>query len=178
MNSNVTPWLTSGSAYQAGHAPQTVVLQLLTLPQDRAKDSKWDSVINSITNMQLLKSNWDGNGATPPSGSLIRSVIELATHLKSRHNLPPTRVSPIVDGGIALEWQVGDKFYHWEFLLPYLAEAFTSIPGAQPKFEEIDFKGISAKSRDSHTNQLRDKWIQPQTFQALLSRPSMCTAGF
>jgi len=92
-----------------------------------------------MAEMGRLERNWDGDCAVPPTGPLIASVIELAEHLKSKDGLPPTRVSPIVDGGIALEWQVGDEFYHVEFLTPDIAELFTSIPGTKPEYEEIDF---------------------------------------
>lgn len=181
MNASATPWVTRATAYLAGYSYQVPMPQLLAAPQSVIKDrqsERWDSVIECIAKMQWLKRNWDGDCAIPPTGSLITSVIELATHLKSKHAQPPTRVSPIVDGGIALEWQVGDEFYHYEFLIPYIAEAFTSIPGTQPKYEEIDFKYIVTSIRDSYTNQSRDQWSQSPTALALLSRPSLCIAGF
>jgi len=181
MNASVTPWVTRDSAYLAEYSRQVTMPQLLTATQivlNNSQSERWDSIIESIAKMQWLKRKWDGDCAIPPTGSLIASVIDLAKYLKSKDDLPPTRVSPIVDGGIALEWQVGNEFYHYEFFTPYIAEVFTSIPGTKPKYEEIDFKEIATSIRGSRTNQSRDQWSQPQPAPALLSRLNMCIAGF
>lgn len=181
MTASVTPWVTPATEYLGGYSREVANPQLFATRQNISKDNqseRWASVIESIEKMQWLKRKWDGDCAIPPTGALIGSVIVFATHLKSRHVKPPTRVSPIVDGGVALEWQVGDAFYHFEFLVPYIAEAFTSIPGTPPKYEEIDFKHIATSIRDPNTNQSRDQWSQSQTIPALLSRLSMYIAGF
>ena len=177
MNAAATTWF---AVSPSGHSDQPAVY-LMAFGSTHSKNDqsdKWESAIDSITKMQWLKRDWDGDGAKVPSETLVVSVVRYAKYLKSKNSPPPTRVSPIEDGGIALEWSGDGEFRHCEFMVPYIVEAFTSIPGKPPKYEEIDFRAIFTPLYGDYKNQLSDKWCQLSNAPALLSRANMCTEGF
>lgn len=103
----------------------------------------WDSAIKTIDDMRHLKSGWGGACTKAIPYELVDSAVAVAKYLKAKGELAPTQVSPIEDGGVAMAWSDGDEFRHYEFLDPYIAEAFTWAPGSLANYEEIDFKGIA-----------------------------------
>lgn len=177
MNTAVTTRFTaSPNGYSDRPAVNLMVLSSNLSKNDQS--DKWESAIDSIAKLQWLKRNWDGDRAKVPSESLVLSVVRYAKYLKSKNTPAPTRVSPIEDGGIALEWNVDGEFRHCEFLVPYIVETFTSIPGQPPRYEEIDFRAIFTPAYGEYKYQLSDKWSQLSNAPALLSRANMCTEGF
>lgn len=177
MNTAVTTWF-AASPNGYSDRPAVYLMAFGTNRNKNDQSDKWESAIDSIAKMQWLKRNWDGDGAKVPSELLVLSVVDYANYHKSKNSPAPTRVSPIEDGGIALEWNVDGEFRHCEFMVPYIVEAFTSIPGKPPKYEEIDFRAIFTPAYGDYKNQLSDKWCQLSNAPALLSRANMCTGEF
>jgi len=177
MNAAATSWAT---VRRNGYLGKPVI-HLMAFGSSGNKNNqsdKWSAVIDSILKMEWLKRGWDGEDAKAPSESLIYSVLCYANHHKLKNSPAPTRVSPIVDGGIALEWNIDGEFRHCEFIVPYIVEAFTSIPGQPPKYEEIDFRAIFTPAYGGYKNQRSDQWCQLSNTPALLSCANMCTEGF
>ncbi len=177
MSAAITSWAT---VYQTDYLgkPNIHLMVFGSSGNKNNQSDKWQAAIDSIFKMEWLKRGWDGEDAKVPTESLIHSVVGYANYHKSKNSPAPTRVSPIEDGGIALEWNVDGEFRHCEFMVPYIVEAFTSIPGKPPKYEEIDFRAIFTPAYGDYKNQLSDKWCQLSNAPALLSRANMCTEEF
>ena len=98
--------------------------------KDQREDERWEAVVNELVRMQHLGDNWDGLGATAPSGELLASAVGLAYLFKEDGVEAPTRVVPATDGAVIFEWQFADGSYgEIEVIRPLFAEAMLVEPG-------------------------------------------------
>jgi len=61
-----------------------------------------------------LEHNWDSYGGIPPSIELVLAVIQLLNHAEIV-TFPQPEFVPVSDGGIQLEWYMGDRELEIEF---------------------------------------------------------------
>ena len=58
------------------------------------------NAIEQLEELRTLESGWDGDGALPPNPELIDAAINFVRDTGIR----PTRIVPVNDGKISIEW--------------------------------------------------------------------------
>ncbi len=70
------------------------------------QETVWDRAIAEVEGFRSLREDWDGAGALPPHRESIARVLRmLATMQDTNGAIPPSAVSPGVNGDILLVWE-------------------------------------------------------------------------
>ena len=98
----------------------------------------WRKVLDDLVAMQRLADDWDGQGASAPSGELLRSALGLAKLLQVQGAPPPSCAVAGTSGTIVFIWQVPDGTYgEVEIVRPFHGEVMWIHPGKPAEHWEI-----------------------------------------
>ena len=96
---------------------------------------KMRAAIEAILQMGTIGENWDGEGGAAPLPELIDSAISLVQSPEFIDRLPfPSRIVPVNDGRIALDFYVGKAYLSARIDAPGQARVMVIEPGSSPKF--------------------------------------------
>ena len=103
-------------------------------------EAKWRRVIDTLLALRNLGPDWDGEGATAPFPEIVDSAITLIKMREFRDAMPgpPSRISPINDGRIVLEWQYFGCYQSIRFDSPSKAKSMFEAPGKAAEFSSLD----------------------------------------
>jgi hypothetical protein len=99
---------------------------------------RWAEVIRRLDALRGLGEDWDGLGASGPSGELVDSAVGLAHLLRGRGGEVPSRVVAGTAGTVILEWQTsGGTLCEVEIDRPFHADVMLLEPGQPAKHWEL-----------------------------------------
>jgi hypothetical protein len=91
----------------------------------------WVTVHRQFEALWYLQDGWDGDDARAPDDKLLAGVSELLAELQDGHAPAPSRILPILDGGILIEWTTPDRHLEIEIEEPYCGEIMDIREGAE-----------------------------------------------
>jgi len=102
-------------------------------------DRKLRNSIDELLELRRLGNNWDGEGAAAPLPELVDSAISYLT----QRNIPiaPSRIVPVNDGRITLEWDFIGLFVSIRIQSPNQGRIMLVKPDGKTEFSEISLSG-------------------------------------
>lgn len=94
---------------------------------------QWDRIFRELEDIGNLQDDWDGLGATAPSGPLVESALGLGRVLRAEGYGPPSSVAAGPDGTILFNWQNEAGYLDAEVTKPYLVEWMQVAPGQRAR---------------------------------------------
>lgn len=99
----------SGTSQETTVRGQTARQATDTSSLENRIEKQWRAAVDDLLEIRRLESNWDGEGAVAPVPELVDAAIKI---VKQRmHGLPPSRIVPVNDGSISLEWEFGGGYF-------------------------------------------------------------------
>jgi hypothetical protein len=94
----------------------------------------WNQLIDNLLRIRRLDTDWDGQGAEPPTAANADRALEWL-HQMRRHAqaIPPSRIVPGVQGEVYLEWQGESLYLVAEIAEPSRIEWTLALPGQPNK---------------------------------------------
>ena len=89
---------------------------------------QWRQAFAWIESLRLLRQNWDGDGASPPSSLCVATALRTLNMSRIANDFPPSRIVPGLDGAIIIEWHRPN----------YYLEAEISEPGTVEWMEKLN----------------------------------------
>jgi hypothetical protein len=113
----------------------------LSAPQTTRTDADQNNqlvkkAIDELLELRRLGADWDGEGAVAPIPELVDGAIDFVAQ---RIYTPPSRVVPINDGRIAVEWYQDGCFVSLRVESPYRGRQMFVKPDGSTQFSEIDW---------------------------------------
>lgn len=116
---------------------QPVTARLRERMQEFGQTQGWSSIIESLESIEALHDDWDGLGASAPSGEVLLTAVVLVHFWMENKKAPPSRVVASTAGTIVFEWQGTDgSFAEFEVDRPRHAEIMLKLPGSPTKHFE------------------------------------------
>jgi hypothetical protein len=89
-------------------------------------NTNYEEAFNKIGQFSSLGSNWDSYGSSSIDGNSVLNAIKLLKDIltiqkEEEFNVPAPFVTPLSDGGVQLEWEIGSKYLELS-LMPGLEE--------------------------------------------------------
>lgn len=106
-----------------------------------------EEITGEIRNWVLINSNWDGEGATPPSRASIHDSVAFARLLTESQQLPEPMLLPT--GNISLFWNVANLYADLEFLGQNRIAYFVKKDG-------VKHKGVAEFDKETLPNLFAD----------------------
>jgi hypothetical protein len=91
----------------------------------------WVTVHRQFEALWYLQDGWDGDDARAPDHELLTGASELLAELQERKAPAPSRILPIMDGGILIEWTTQDRHLEIEIEEPYCGEVMDIQDGVE-----------------------------------------------
>ena len=93
------------------------------------------AAIESLLQLGVIGEDWDGEGAAAPIPELIESALQLLRLPEFTDQLPiPSRVVPVNDGRIVLDFYLGKTYLSARIDSPGRARVMIVEPGQSPRF--------------------------------------------
>ena len=70
--------------------------------------STWRRVCDTLLGWWENPERLDDDEIEPPTRQVLERAMTAVADLQAKNDLPPLRVGPSVDGGVAFEWEKGD----------------------------------------------------------------------
>jgi hypothetical protein len=99
-------------------------------------DAKWRRSIDDLLELRQLAANWDGEGALAPLPELVDSAITFVR--EKRNPIPPSRIVPLNDGRVTLEWEAAGYYLSLRFESPCQGRVMSIQPDGSTGFFTID----------------------------------------
>jgi len=104
---------------------------------------KWERVREMILSLEHLEADWDGAGAPPVLGRIVRDAIRWCERLESHGSEAPITVYPLSDGNVILEWHLPDDVIKRIEIKPEgVAEEMITAPSAKASFRTLPWHTI------------------------------------
>ena len=98
---------------------------------------RWKDSVDELLEIRGIADNWDGEGALAPSPELVDNAIEFLVQRKCP--VPPSRITPVNDGRITLEWDQDGSYVSLSFEAPYRARRTWVKPDGSVEFSEVNW---------------------------------------
>ncbi len=100
------------------------------------KESIWLTMLRQFEALWSLQDGWDGDDAKAPTADLLGSVRILLDAFKEVAPAP-TRILPMQDGGVVIEWRSRGRYLEIEIEEPYCGEIMEIREGAKTKHDQL-----------------------------------------
>lgn len=93
--------------------------------------------IDELLELRKIGSNWDGEGAAAPVPELIDSAISLIN--QNKFGVPPSRIVPVNDGRVSLEWDTNGYFISLRIESRYQGRKMLVKPNGATVFSVVNW---------------------------------------
>jgi hypothetical protein len=108
----------------------------------------WVAIHRQLDTLAYLPDGWDGDNARAPDDELVTGVRELLAMLQRSDAPAPSRILPIQDGGVLIEWTTPDRYLEIEIEEPYCGEFMEIREGAQTEHYRFCWRKARAEDDD------------------------------
>jgi hypothetical protein len=100
-------------------------------------DLKQKDAVDELLQLRNLGDNWDGDGALAPIPELVDGAIEFIN--QRRYPMPPSRIVPVNDGRITLEWEIHGYYFSLRIESPSNGRQMVVMPNGDTEFYKVSW---------------------------------------